>query len=131
MVSLATALFVYDGCEVRASPCRASLRPDATPGRQDEADDSDDSACTKYTSIDWGSFAYFAVACVIFLACITGYIVLETLPLTKVNASVLAPAPASDPIPLTSHCLLCLEALRPAADVGGTGFRTNGESPPR
>ena len=35
----------------------------------------------RYDNVDWGSFAYFVVAVVIFLTCVVGYITLEHLPL--------------------------------------------------
>ena len=43
----------------------------------------DGGGCSKYESIDYGSFAYFLVACLIFLACIVGFIILERSPFAR------------------------------------------------
>ena len=51
----------------------------------DPANNADDSSgdCDSYTEVDYGSFTYFLVACLIFLLCIVSYIVLETTPFAK------------------------------------------------
>jgi hypothetical protein len=49
------------------------------------ADDADDGNgnCDTYDNVDYGSFTYFLVACLIFLVCIVSYIALETTPFAK------------------------------------------------
>ena len=42
-----------------------------------DSTDNDDSSCSKYDSVDWGSFSYFMVACLIFILCIASYVFLE------------------------------------------------------
>jgi equilibrative nucleoside transporter 1/2/3 len=46
-------------------------------------DDDDDGDCSKYKHVDYGSFAYFVVACAIFLFCIVGFIILERAPFAR------------------------------------------------
>jgi hypothetical protein len=49
----------------------------------DDDDDDGNGDCSEYTSIDYGSFAYFMVACLIFLMCIVGYLALEQSPFAQ------------------------------------------------
>eukprot|EP00615_Pteridomonas_danica_P010830 CAMPEP_0114342498 /NCGR_PEP_ID=MMETSP0101-20121206/9844_1 /TAXON_ID=38822 ORGANISM="Pteridomonas danica, Strain PT" /NCGR_SAMPLE_ID=MMETSP0101 /ASSEMBLY_ACC=CAM_ASM_000211 /LENGTH=344 /DNA_ID=CAMNT_0001476635 /DNA_START=54 /DNA_END=1085 /DNA_ORIENTATION=+ len=46
-------------------------------------DNEDDQDCSKYDEVDYGSFAYFTVACVIFLLCIISFIILQRAPFAQ------------------------------------------------
>jgi len=46
-------------------------------------DDDGTSDCTDYTAVDYGSFTYFLVACLIFFLCIAAYIILDQSPFAR------------------------------------------------
>jgi equilibrative nucleoside transporter 1/2/3 len=68
----------------------AALANDGSSCDAEAADD--DGGCTNYETIDWGSFAYFLVACVIFLLCIVGYLTLERAPFARYYDRSAAPS---------------------------------------
>lgn len=77
-----TAALVAAAASYTAASTSGDSNCDDTDDPNDEVDESSGD-CDPYTKVDYGSFTYFLVACLIFLVCIASYIVLETTPFAK------------------------------------------------